>query len=305
MSDAPIVPPPATPGATPEVMQELNLLAEEVRAMRGSADRAWKTTAIGFAVLLVAVGGYLHFLVYRPMKELLKPDVIVQQGFDQVDNVLGQYYGLPRLETGRVPEAIGKSLKHATPAFFAETVKPALEELKKDLPSHRLELTEQFRKNAPPFFDSAAEKIATEYLPRAREHLVEYMTDQANASMDVLDAEVDKAVAQVLFEQGHNLHLLKPENVGKLQARIESALEQSMAPVLDPVFGGITAGIQSTRDRMAELDQKRQSGTLSHEEKLEIRLAKLTHALFKNKAVEHEETIKKVLEPFGPATDSE
>lgn len=304
MSDAPNPGPAAASGATPDAMQELNLLAEEVRQMKRSADRAWKTTAIGFAILICAIGGYLHFLVYRPLKELLTPDVIVQKGFEQVDGVLGQY-GIPPLDSGRVPECIGTTLKNKAPAFFHDTVKPAVEELKKDLPAHRQQLTDKFRENAPQFFDDAADKFIKELLPQTRHGVVEHIAQNANGTMDVLDAEIDKAVAQVLFERGQDLHLLKPENVGLLQARIESALEREMGPVIDPIFGGIAVGIEDTKTRLAELVDKHRSDSLTNEEKLEIRLVKLTFLLFKDQAIEHEETVKKILAPVAAPPEEE
>jgi hypothetical protein len=281
--------PQAPAGGVPQaIADELAVLASEVRRMEQKASRGWKTTAIGFAILLAVIATYIGLLIYKPLTQTLTEESLVQIVFDRVDGVLNSY-GAPNLQSAQLPDWAGQKLAGYAPELMQQTVKPQIEDAIKKLPEWRAQIVKEVKDRGPEVLDQAIAQAQSQLLPMVRQRLVETAMDQANTALDGVEDQLETVIGGVIEANVKNMKDLNPESVDTLRRAMEISLEEQLAPVLDPMFEGISAGVDSTQSGLSDLVAKYDSGTLSHEEKLEVALVQLTYALFELKAVTPEE----------------
>lgn len=294
-------PNPEVSGGTPpsDTAQELAALHAELLRMRAEAARASKMTAVVFVILVGGISAYLYGLVYRPLKNLLTPETIVQFSFDQVNGTLASY-SAPAIDSPALPKWAAEQLKAKAPSIVNEQLKPHLQKLRAELPGYRRELIGKFETQAPKLFDEALAKFSEDFLPQTRELFVSNVVQQTDPLVTTVAQELDTTVVDVLVEHEANLQDLRPENYARLKQDVEATFERQLGRHLDPIFKGVEEGIETTRKKVADLAFKAQAGKLQREEKLEIRLVQLVQTLFKDRELRNEAELKEMFAPVLP-----
>ncbi len=285
-SNAPKEPAGGIPQA---VADELAQLASELRVMEEKAARSWKTTAIFFVVLLAVIATYLGLLVYRPVKDLLNEESVVQMVFTHVNSMLVNA-GAKALDDPGLGDWATGELEKKAPVLMNEHAKPLIEKAMKKLPDWRKQIVEHIKKEGPGALDKGVAAAQKQVLPRVRDLIVERVVTHAGDQLDKVQGQMDDVVGSIIEGNIQNMKDLNPEDVDALKRRMEASMEQKLAPVLDPMFEGIASGIDATHTGLADLVAKNKSGNLSHEDRLEIAMVQLTDALFRLKAVSPEES---------------
>lgn len=276
-------------GGIPQaVADELAQLASEVRVMEQKASRSWKTTAIFFVVLLAVIATYLGLLVYRPVKNLLDEESVVQMVFTHVNSMLVGAGAKPLDDPGIVDWAVAELEKKA-PVLMKEHAQPLIEKGIAKMPEWRQQIVAQVKEKGPAYFDKGIESAQNQILPRVRDMVVERVVAHATEQLDAVQDQMDEAVGVIIEGNIQNMQDLNPEDQDALKRAMEASLEEQLAPILDPMFEGIAHGIETTKGGLTDLVMKLNAGTLSHEDKLEIAMVQLTDALFRLKAATPEE----------------
>ncbi len=276
-------------GGIPQaVADELAQLASEVRVMEQKASRSWKTTAIFFVVLLAVIATYLGLLVYRPVKNLLDEESVVQMVFTHVNSMLVNAGAKPLDDPGIVDWAVAELEKKA-PVLMKEHAQPLIEKGMAKMPEWRQQIVAQVKEKGPAYFDKGIESAQNQVLPRVRDLMVERVVAHASAQLDTVQDQMDEVVGQIIEGNIQNMKDLNPEDQDALKRRMEATMEEQLAPILDPMFEGIAHGIETTKGGLTDLVMKLNAGTLNHEDRLEIAMVQLTDALFRLKATTPEE----------------
>jgi hypothetical protein len=271
-------------GSIPQqVADELAQLDAEVHAAARKAARSWKTTAIFFVVLLAVIATYLAILVYRPVKAYLKEDAVVEMAFSRIDAILAAQ-GVPGLNDASLVTWAVKKLDDQAPELTEKVVKPFIQDKIKQLPEWRKQAVEQIKAKGPGYLDQAVARAKADLLPQARGMLVERTVQQANAYLDQVEPQLDQAVAAIIEQHKEDIKNLNPDDVDVMKQAISKSMEEQFAPILDPWFDKVGGGLDITQTGLQDLIAKMNSGTLSHEEDLEIGAVQLTYALFKLRA---------------------
>ncbi len=279
-SNAPKEPAGGIPQA---VAEELAQLAAEVRQMEQKASRSWKTTAIGFIVLLAVIATYLGLLVYRPIKNLLDEESIVAMAFTHIDSMLVNS-GAKALSDPQIVDWAVQQLAKQAPTLMKDQAQPYIQDTIKRLPEWRKQIVEQVTQKGPGALDKGIEAAQNQFLPTVRQRLVDGAITEANTRLDAIQDQMDAVVGGIIEGNIQNMKDLNPENVDVLKRAMEDSMEEKLAPILDPMFEGISTSVERTHSGLSDLVAKLQAGTLTHEDKLEIGLIQLTNALFRLKA---------------------
>jgi len=280
-SNVPAPEPEQAAGAVPEaVADELGALAAELEQFRSAAARSWKTSLVAFVILLAVIASYLYFVVYKPLKDKLQPATIVQIAVSTVDNALSEHFGAPSLDSGQLPTWAATQLKARLPDLVSKQLEPKLAELKAELPKWREKLVQEARKNLPQHVDKAAAWIETDALPFVSDRLTEATLDRLDQLLTQAEANVEKALSEMIRLHKDSMKNLQPENLSQLTAMFEEAFEKQLSPIVDDGFKKINVAIRRVDKGMQELVKRYQAGKLSRRDKLEIRLIQLIRALF-------------------------
>jgi len=271
-------------GAVPqEVADELAALAAEISLAEKKADRAWKTSAIVFVILLAVIASYIGLLIYRPFKAALRPETLVQMAEDRVNAVLSAR-GAPRLDSPMLGDWLSNKIAEQAPGLMQQTVRPQIEDLLARAPEMRQKVAEDLKKRLPQMLASAVTELETRQLPQLRQQLVDRAVKQADAAFDSVEDNLDQLVGDVIAVHEQSMRNLDPENAAALRRSMEQAFENEMGPILDQMFAGIEHGIDATRQGLEKLVESQKKGTLTKEEQRELDLVRLVFALFKMKS---------------------
>jgi hypothetical protein len=269
-------------GAVPQgVADDVAVLAGEIRAMERRADRGWKITAVVWVILLAVIAGYLYILIYKPLKETLQPETIVQLAVTQVNTIL-KSIDAPKLESAELPQWLAEKLKAEAPRLVNEELKPRLVQLKEDLPELRRDATKQLLAEAPDLIDRGIEALETDLLPAANDELIRMLGEKLDELADRIEQNLDSIVHEVIDQVEQDVGDLA--DTEKMRLAMEATFEEAMGPVLDEVLAGLDLKVEEVREKVAVLVESYKLGALSHDQMLEVRLIQLIRALFEQAA---------------------
>ena len=268
-------------GIPQELADDLAALAADVSAMSSRASRGWKITAAVWVILLCVIAGYLYLIVYAPLKELLEPESVVQLGINTINSAL-ESRGVPRIdESTRLAQWASTQIKDAAPGFMRDRVKPQIDTLLARLPEERIKWTQRFREEGPVWINDAVQHFGEEVLPAGNEALLDLVDEKVDEILAQFGDQIDAIIGQVIDTTGGMMEETGLRNdQPELRARIESAFEDAMGPVLDEVMADLDEKVSDTGVAIGELVEKYNARRLTHKEKLEVRLIQLTMALF-------------------------
>ena len=270
-------------GIPQDVADAVAVLAGEVKAFERSRSRAWKTALVIWVILLAVIASYLNFLVYRPLTRLLDAETLVAMGIGKANDVLAGY-GAPRLDSGQLPTWAADKLKAQAPLVMESQLKPFLLGLQDQLPDYRKQAEKQITEQAPRWVDAGIDRLETDVLPQLNEQLLSLASKHIDSLMAQVEADINRVMGDVIKDVGTSAVDLQDQ--AKMRAAFEEAFEREMGPVLDELFVGLDEKVAAVGEQIGTLVTKYKSGSLSHQEQLEVRLIQLVRALFEKARAE-------------------
>ncbi|KPK60777.1 MAG: hypothetical protein AMK73_08045 [Planctomycetes bacterium SM23_32] len=264
-------------GIPQSVADDIAVLAAELKAAEKRAATGWKVTAVVWVILLAVIAGYLYALVYRPLKDRLEAEAIIQMGVSAVNNALAQQ-GVPDIESPQLASWAAGELKRLAPQVMQERVKPRLLDLQDQLPALRAKYAAQIRLRAPDLMDEGVAKFESDLLPRANEALVSWLDQKLDELLDQVDEDLNRAISQMVADVTTNVDTARDPD--KMRAALSSALEEAMGPIMDQMFENLDEKVATVRGKMRGLVRDYWADNLSQTDKLELRLVQLVRALF-------------------------
>lgn len=274
-------------GGVPEdVAADVRGLAADVTELARKTSRGWKIAAVIFAVILVLIATYLG-IIYNILKDSTEPGRLVALAVDPLEMLL-ERVGAPSLTSPQLAGWAVERLNEKAPELVRQRVKPRLVELQGRLPDWRKQALDELRKQAPTRFDSAAQWLEEEGLPTLSDKVVQMLTQRTDIAMEDLEMQFERLVGQVVEAHEEDLRTVGTDNMPRLQATLESELEEKLGPALDHVFGRIERAVVDVEDSMTNLVVAYKSGGMSKQDRLEIQLVRLLYALFQRTEVGRE-----------------
>lgn len=294
-----------TGGVSQEVADSINQLAEQIKQREQAAARGRMNTAIVFIVFMAVITGYLS-IIFRKVKRDLQPDAVVELAFGAINGAL-EARGLPPLGGTRLVDEVEKKMKEQVPVFFADHVKPWVDEklanIERDRPEYKKKLQDLVNEKTA----SALQYITERLLPNITEALI----NRASPRIDEAFAEIEKGlqphVQEVISEHQENLKLFATDESSREAQKaeftkaFEPAMEEALGPYLDKALVKIKAHLEKAESGMAELLAKGplsasdrakigalevqiaavQEGKLTEEDELTIDVIRLISEMFK------------------------
>jgi hypothetical protein len=272
-------------GGVPQgVADDIAVLAAEIRAAERRAATGWKVTALVWVIILVVIASYLYALVYKPLKEQLEPETLVQMGITTATDALKANVdpSMPNIDSPQMAGWLATKLETAAPQVMQEHVKPQLLDLQARLPELRAQYAADIRRRAPELMEQGLRQFENEMLPQASDYFVSWLDTHLDQLMTQVDQDLQRAVGEMLVDVTRDVETL--DQVQVMRERLRMAFEDAMGPVMDEMFEGLDQKVADVRGGMEELIDDYQHGRLSHKEKLEIRLVQLVRELFRGAA---------------------
>jgi len=269
-------------GLPQDLMDELMVLAQEVRAVEAKAARGWKVALAGWVIFLVVVFSYLYFGVYRAViVPIFEPGTLVQMGMGLANGAL-EKQGLPEVGSAEFASRLADRLEVGIPALVQQQLKPQLIALQEQLPERRIELTQKFRANAPQIMDDAVDYFEGNMLPRLHDTLLTTVGERVDEVLERVDETIGEAVTQVIVTHWDSMAVVGPDQMSELREGLANTFEQQMGPVLDEMFKGTDESVAEVRREIEKLVERYKSQTLTADDMRVIRLIQLCLALFKS-----------------------
>ncbi len=267
-------------GLSQDLVDELMVLAQEVRAVEAKAARGWKISLAGWAVFLVVVFCYLYFGVYqRVVVPALEPKMIVELALGAANTAL-QKQGLPALDSSELAPAVAEKLKAQIPILVQERLRLQLVAWQERIPEYRIKYTEKFRDNAPKIVDQALDYLQTDMLPRIHTAALDFVGGKVDEVLKRIDETIGDAVQQVIAMHMESMEVVAPEQREELRKALALAFEEQMGPVLDELFKGTDDAMAEVTMQIDGLMDRQRTRSLTADDMLVIRLMQLSRALF-------------------------
>ena len=180
-------------------------------------------------------------------------------------------------------------LKDQAPQFVEDNVAPRLAEFKASLPDRQDEIVARLKERAPAVLDWVSQQMRENALPQARKNLQASLSQQADQLLAEHEDEIDEAVRKVLARRKEDIEKLSEGRPEELQKLLEESLEKEMGPRLDELAGIAEENLIMVRDDLKTLLERKESNTLSREEKLELRFLQLARTLIVRRLSEYDE----------------
>jgi hypothetical protein len=270
-------------GIPQELADDIAALAADVSAMSRRAARAWKMTAVIWVILLCVITSYLYLLVYKPLKEFLTPENVLQMGVTMLNRAVQQAGGPASIEEpSQVSNWASGELKKVAPVLMRQHLKPFLDTQIARLPDLRKQWTDRFRDQGSVWINDAVQYFGDSVLPEGNKALLSLVDSKVDDLLTQFGGQVDTIVDQIVAEQKETWGQFKEggANNAELRGKLEGAFEEAMGPVLDEVLKGLDEKVADAGKGIQDLVDKYKAKTLDHHETLEVRLIQLTAALF-------------------------
>jgi len=285
-------------GLPQDLVDELMVLAQEVRAVEAKAAKGWKLSLAGWVIFLVVVFSYLYFGVYRRVVvPFFEPATMVEMAIG-VGNRALESQGLPEVESASFAPQLADRLEVGIPALVQQQLKPKLMDLQEQLPEKRIELTQKFRANAPQVVDDAVDYFEANMLPRLHDTLLTTVGERVDEVLERVDETIGEAVTQVIVAHWDSIAVVGPDQMSELREGLANTFEQQMGPVLEEIFKGTDESVAEVRMQIEQLVERYKSQTLTADDMHVIRLIQLSLALFKSMKEAPPEVQESIYEQF-------